>query len=51
VTIFSPFQCENNFLKLRFQKKVKNATSLRVAYRRYCCFNTSNSNFNNDILI
>jgi len=32
--------------KKRFQK---NVTSLRVARRRYYCFNTNN--FNNDILI
>jgi len=37
---------QNLFKNLPFQNKVKNVTSLRLAWRRYCCFNTSDNNFN-----
>jgi len=32
--------------KLPFLKKVKNATNLRVGWRKYCCSNPSGSSFN-----
>jgi len=37
---------QNLFKNLPFQKKIKNATSLRVAWRKYYYFDTSDNNFN-----
>jgi len=40
---------QNLFKKLLLKKKkVKNATSLRVGWRKYCCFNPNGSSFNNN---
>jgi len=33
---------------LLFKKKVKNATSLRVDWGKYCCYNPNGSSFNNN---
>jgi len=36
------------FLKNYFKKKVKNTTSLRIAWKKYCCSNLIDSSFNNN---
>jgi len=42
--IYKPDQVKVNL----FKKKVKNAISLRVDWRKYCCFNPNGSSFNNN---
>jgi len=40
---------QNLLKKLPFlKKKIKNATSLRVGWRKYCCSNPNGSSFNNN---